>query len=67
MAQKRLEAERVRREIIRLSQAGLDLRALQRETLKQLRKVILIEASFFATVDPATLLFTSAMTDDVLG
>jgi DNA-binding CsgD family transcriptional regulator len=66
MAQKQLEAERVRREIIRLSQAGLDFRALQRETLKQLRKVIPIEASFFATVDPATLLFTSAMADDVL-
>jgi DNA-binding CsgD family transcriptional regulator len=66
MAQKQLEAERVRREIIRLSQAGLDFRALQRETLKQLRKVIPIEASFFATVDPATLLFTSAMSDDIL-
>ena len=66
MAQKQLEAERVRREIIRLTQAGLDFRALQRETLKQLRKVISIEASFFATVDPATLLFTSAVSDDIL-
>jgi DNA-binding CsgD family transcriptional regulator len=66
MAQKQSEAEWVRREIIRLSQAGLDFRALQRETLKQLRKVIPLEASFFATVDPATLLFTSAMADDVL-
>jgi DNA-binding CsgD family transcriptional regulator len=66
MAQKQLTAERARREIIRLSQAGLDFRALQSETLKQLRKVIPIEASFFATVDPATLLFTSAMSDDIL-
>jgi DNA-binding CsgD family transcriptional regulator/GAF domain-containing protein len=60
------EAERVRREIIRLTQAGLDFRALQGETLKRLRKVIPIEAAFFATVDPATLLFTSAMSDDIL-
>jgi DNA-binding CsgD family transcriptional regulator len=66
MARKQLEAERVRREIIRLTQAGLDFRALQRETLKHLRKVIPIEVSFFATVDPATLLFTSAMSDDIL-
>lgn len=66
MAQKQLEAERARREIIRLSQAGLDLGALRRETLKQLRKVIPVDVSFFATVDPATLLFTSAMSDDIL-
>jgi DNA-binding CsgD family transcriptional regulator len=66
MAQKQLAAERARREIIRLSQAGLDFRALQSETLKQLRKVIPLEASFFATVDPATLLFTSAMSDEIL-
>jgi DNA-binding CsgD family transcriptional regulator len=66
MAQKQLEAEWVRREIIRLTQAGLDFRALQSETLKQLRKVIPIEASFFATVDPATLLFTSVISDDIL-
>jgi DNA-binding CsgD family transcriptional regulator len=66
MVQKQHEAERVRREIIRLTKSGLDFRALQGETLKQLRKVIPIEAAFFATVDPATLLFTSAMSDDIL-
>ncbi len=66
MAQQQHEAKRVRREIIRLTQAGLDFRTLQGETLKQLRKVIRIEAAFFATVDPATLLFTSAMSDDIL-
>jgi DNA-binding CsgD family transcriptional regulator len=66
MAQTQREAERVRREIIRLTQTGLDFRALQSETLKHLRKVIPIEASFFATVDPATLLFTSAISDNIL-
>lgn len=66
MAQKQLEAERVRREIIRLCQAGLDSRTLRIETIKQLRKALHIDASFFATTDPATLLFTGVIADDIL-
>src|SRR5262249_3967871 len=50
-------AEYVRREIIRLCHAGLDSHTLRVETIKQLRKVIPIDVSFFATADPATLLF----------
>ena len=34
--------------------------------VKRLRKAIPVDASFFATADPATLLFTSAVLDDVL-
>ena len=59
-------AERVRQEIIRLSLAGLDSRTFRVETVKQLRKAIPVDVSFFATADPATLLFTSAVVDDVL-
>jgi DNA-binding CsgD family transcriptional regulator len=59
-------AERVRREIVRLSHAGLDSRAFRVEAVKQLRKAIPVDVSFFATADPATLLFTSAVRDDVL-
>lgn len=59
-------AERTRQEIIRLSHAGLDVRTFRVEAVKQLRKAIPIEVSFFATADPATLLFTSAVVDDVL-
>jgi DNA-binding CsgD family transcriptional regulator len=66
MTQKHLTAERARREIIRLSRTGLDFRTLQSETLKLVRKVIPLDVSFFATVDPATLLFTSVLSDDVL-
>jgi hypothetical protein len=66
MTQKQLGAAQVRREIIRLCQAGLDSRTLRTETIKQLRKVIPIDVSFFATVDPATLLFTGAIADDIL-
>src|SRR5829696_6750943 len=59
-------AERVRQEIIRLSHAGLDSRTFRVEAVKQLRKAIPTDVSFFATADPATLLFTSAERDDVL-
>ncbi len=60
-------AEYVRREIIRLCHAGLDSYTLRVETIKQLRKVIPIDVSFFATADPATLLFTGAVQDEILG
>jgi len=59
-------AERVRGEVIRLSHAGLDSRTLGIEAVKQLQQAIPTDVSFFATADPATLLFTSAVRDDVL-
>src|SRR3712207_9314681 len=59
-------AERIRQEIIRLCHAGLDSRTFRVETIRQLRKLIPVDVSFFATADPATLLFTSAVVDDVL-
>src|ERR671932_1976687 len=59
-------AERVRREIVRLSHAGLDSRTFGIEAVKRLRKAIPTDVSFFATADPATLLFTSAVRDEVL-
>src|SRR5438876_6428972 len=59
-------AEYVRREIIRLCHAGLDSRTLRVETIKRLRKVIPIDVSFFATADPATLLFTGVVVDEIL-
>src|SRR5215204_5080694 len=59
-------AERVRQEIIRLSHSGLDSRTFRVEAVKRLRKAIPTDVSFFATADPATLLFTSAVRDEVL-
>jgi DNA-binding CsgD family transcriptional regulator len=59
-------AERVRQEIIRLSHSGLDSRTFGVEAVKRLRKAIPTDVSFFATADPATLLFTSAVRDEVL-
>lgn len=66
MTLKQLGAERIRREIIRLCQAGFDSRTLRIETMKQLRKALPIDVSFFATADPATLLFTDVIADDML-
>lgn len=62
----RQNAERVRREIIRLCHTGLDSRILRLEIIKQLRKVIPLDAYFFSTADPATLLFTGAISDEML-
>jgi hypothetical protein len=59
-------AERVRQEIIRLSHSGLDSTTFRLEAVRRLRKAIPTDVSFFATADPATLLFTSAVRDDVL-
>jgi DNA-binding CsgD family transcriptional regulator len=58
--------ERTRREIIRLSHAGLDSKMFRVEAVRRLRKAIPVDVSFFATADPATLLFTSAVADEVL-
>lgn len=59
-------AERIKQEIIRLCHAGLDSRTFRVETVRRLRKIIPVDVSFFATADPATLLFTSAVVDDIL-
>ena len=58
--------ERTRREIIRLSHAGLDSKMFRVEAVRRLRKAIPVDVSFFATADPATLLITSAVADEVL-
>ncbi len=59
-------AEQIRRELIRLCHAGLDSRTLRIEIMKRLRTVIPIDLSFFSTTDPATLLFTGAVVDEIL-
>src|SRR5437763_3281487 len=67
IAMQQRRAEQTRREIIRQCHAGLDSHTLGVETIKQLGKVISIDVSFFATADPATLLFTGAVQDEILG
>ena len=60
------QTERTYQDIVRLSHAGLDPIALRREVLRVMKRIIPIDAAFFATTDPATVLFTSAIADEIL-
>jgi DNA-binding CsgD family transcriptional regulator len=53
-------------ELERLATSGLDVAAFQTEALRRLRSLITIDAAFFATVDPETLLFTGASAEEPL-
>ena len=47
--------------------AGLDVADLRDEVLRRLRRIMAVDAAFFGTVDPQTLLFTSAVAEEPLG
>jgi DNA-binding CsgD family transcriptional regulator len=47
--------------------AGLDAVTLRDELLRRLRRIMPIDAAFFATLDPETLLMTSVLQEDPLG
>ena len=53
-------------EIGRMSAEGLDLASFRTNGLRSLRSSMTIDAAFFATVDPTTLLFTSALAEEPL-
>jgi DNA-binding CsgD family transcriptional regulator len=59
-------ALRTLRELERLSLSGLDSHAFRHAALRQVRRVVPMDAAWFATADPTTLLFTSAVVDEVL-
>jgi DNA-binding CsgD family transcriptional regulator len=54
------------RALVRVCQSGLDVTELQREVLAALRRSMTIDAAFFATADPETLLPTGAYSEDPL-
>lgn len=54
------------RAVLRVCRSGLDVGELQRQVLAALRAALPIEAAFFATADPETLLFTGAHSEDPL-
>lgn len=58
-------AARLRHEIIRIAQAGVDVSTLRRRVLPLLRKVLVVDAVWWALADPETLLFSQALTDDI--
>ena len=53
-------------EIGRMGAEGLDLASIRTNGLRSLRASMSIDAAFFATVDPTTLLFTSALAEEPL-
>src|SRR5215218_10075599 len=57
--------QRAERDIVQLSHAGLDSPSLRLEALRRLRKIVPVDAFFCATVDPATLLFTGSLTEEI--
>ncbi|TQM04198.1 LuxR C-terminal-related transcriptional regulator [Pseudonocardia kunmingensis] len=59
-------AERAERDLVRLCHSGLDLPALRAGVLRSLRRLLPVDAAFFATADPHTLLFTSAYAEEPL-
>jgi hypothetical protein len=54
-------------DLVQRCYAGLDAAQLRQEVLARLRKIMPVDAVFFATVDPVTLLFTGAVAEDPLG
>jgi hypothetical protein len=54
------------RAVIRVCRNGLEVDELQRQVLASLRRAMSIDAAFFATADPETLLFTGALSEEPL-
>lgn len=59
--------ESARRDLVRQAAAGLDSRSLRWAYLQRLRRLIPFDAAWFAMADPATLLFTDAIRDQMPG
>jgi DNA-binding CsgD family transcriptional regulator len=59
-------AARAERELVRVCHSGLDLPALRAGVLRSLRRLMPVDAAFFATADPETLLFTSGYSEEPL-
>jgi DNA-binding CsgD family transcriptional regulator len=63
---RRASAVEAEREIVRHCHNGLDVVPLQRQVLQSLRRLMPVDAAFFATADPETLLFTGAYAEEPL-
>jgi len=66
MAHGTLRAGQVERELVRKCHSGLDTAAVCDAALDSLRRLMTIDAAFFATADPDTLLFTGAFAEEPL-
>ncbi|MDQ6898794.1 MAG: helix-turn-helix transcriptional regulator [Candidatus Dormibacteraeota bacterium] len=52
-------------DLVRLAHAGLDSRALRTQFLDRLSRLIAFDSAWFAMADPATLLFTDAVRQEI--
>jgi DNA-binding CsgD family transcriptional regulator len=59
------QAEVARKDIVRLAHAGLDSAALRSAVAARLRRVVPAEAYGFATLDPATMLLTGSVRENI--
>jgi DNA-binding CsgD family transcriptional regulator len=57
--------ETARNDIVRLCHTGLDSPTLRRKAIRRLRHVLPVDSFWFATADPATLLFTGSLVDSI--
>jgi DNA-binding CsgD family transcriptional regulator len=60
-------AARIRADIIRTAHSGLDSVTLRRQVAAKLRRVVPMGSYGFATVDPATVMFTSTVGEHIPG
>jgi DNA-binding CsgD family transcriptional regulator len=61
-----IEAGRRVEVLIERCYQGLDASTLRVEVLRRLKSIVTVDAAFFATVDPVTLLFTSVLSEEPL-
>jgi DNA-binding CsgD family transcriptional regulator len=54
-------------ELRRLRDAGLGIEEFRTQSLRHLRSLITVDAAFYATVDAATMVVTSALSEEPLG
>jgi len=59
------QRQRVRDDIIRISARGLPARRLLAEVAARLRRAVPYDGAYLATLDPASLLFTGGIVDDL--
>ncbi len=64
---RRAEVVQAERDIVRHCHQGLDVERLRGQVLRLLRRLMPIDAAFFATADPETLLFTGGYAEEPLG
>jgi len=59
-------ATNAERDVVRVCHSGLDVGGVQAQVLRSLRRLVPVDAAFFATADPVTLQFTGAYSEEPL-